>query len=158
MTWNQLTREERRQRLMKYGKYDHVLAMDDKYPKAEMFGPACASADWGPGWTKLVEPCLEVLVRHGCSVAQIKQKFCRLTVYWNGPAWTADARRVWSESGEEGPDPMDLFKEVDMVIRLMSHRSLFTCEKCGEQPSRENVGTDKSGTRLCDRCLVEERK
>ena len=151
------SREEKIAALTRWAKDDdsrggvkHMLELDAKYPSVGMFDEQCVSADVGAGWAKLLEPCLEVLARHGCKAGQIKAKFCELVIYWDGPAWLAPARRTWIESGKVGPDPGDLFKEVDMVIKLMAHRSLFACERCGRQA--KHTGQRRGGVRHCEEC------
>jgi hypothetical protein len=151
------SREKKRALLMKWAKAhdsrggaQHMLDLDDRYPTVGMFDEQCISAEVGAGWANLLEPVLEVLARHGCKAGQIKAKFCELVVHWDGPEWTERARKTWWESGRPGPDPMDLFKEVDMVIRLMAHRSLYACERCGQRANR--IGTPCDGIRHCDEC------
>lgn len=159
----QRTREERRASLLEFskkypdrGSYAGMLALDDKYPELDMFGPNSCGAEVGEGWLKLLEPCLEVLRRYACTVTQIKSKFCELVVYWDGPVWVRPAVLAWYESGKKGPNPEDLFEEVKRVIAVQAGISLYTCERCGEA-ARDGEGKQMGGVRLCEPCRLRQR-
>ncbi len=147
--------EERAQRGSQWGERQ-ILDLDEKYPDAGMLEQGCISAEIGPGWAKHLEPCLEVIGRLGCKVTQVKQKFCVLTVYWEGPEWYHRACSEWLASGKIGPDPSRLLWEIKQVVDLMAHRSKFTCELCGGRDDTEQAGHQASGRRLCKACSASE--
>lgn len=135
-----------REMLEKYGKgrYDHMFELDRKYPEVEMFGDQCISAEVRPGWTQILDDLLKVLRDNRCKVAQIKQKFGGLRVYWNYPDEIEAARAEWRKqvSGMKLDDPNrpripmeDESDAIDVVVGPAIARaetlSFRTCEDCG---------------------------
>lgn len=71
-----------------------------------------ATAAVGPGWAELAGRAWDAVTAAGGRVSQVKEKFGRLTVYWDN---TVDARHRW----------------VSTEVEALGDESKGTCEACG---------------------------
>lgn len=78
----------------------------------------------GKGWADLVTACYAIVVRHGGSIHQVKEKFGGLRFYVGGVPYTAD-----------------------QTIFFIAHTSYRICEICGEEGKTRQGGWIKT---LCD--------
>lgn len=157
MSFWRMNREEKRKHLQEFAakhgySYQHMLDLDDEFPEVEMFGPQCVSAEVGAGWAPLLRPPLQALKALGGKLAQVKQKFGGLRIYWNPPDELHAQYREWYDSGKNGPDPLEsnpLYVAVKTAVFDAETQSWRTCERCGK-----DLGVPKAPSHrtLCAEC------
>lgn len=122
---------------------DNLKDLYDDFPNS--LSNVRSYAECGSGWKPLIRKCLEVYEKHGAKVAQIKEKFGGLRIYFDLPDDLSDRDDVWKICWEAEKEAEDA--------------SFKICEDCGSAGVIRNV----SGwlRTLCDPCHVrceEERK
>jgi hypothetical protein len=90
------------------------------------------------GWYDLVREVMPLLELSGCKIAQIKEKFGGLRLYFDGP---------------EEMD-RDTYNNIYEKVRAIESRSFKVCEQCSNPGIRRGEGWVVT---LCDPCH-EERK
>ncbi len=113
---------------------DWIKPLYEKYPTA--LANVYCFAECGEGWREPIERALAVLDKHGARVAQIKNKFGGLRLYFDGP-----------EGG--GPD----YQECQAAADAAEAECWKLCEECGQPGTKRANGFIQV---LCDGC--QERK
>lgn len=90
------------------------------------------------GWNKLFDQYLKILEKHNCTVAQAKEKFGRLTVYFNLNNYTNEK-----------------YIEIIEELRPIVEKSMETCVKCGKPGELTKRGWIQP---LCPKHMKEKYK
>ena len=82
-------------------------------------------ASFGSGWLEPVREALAVLDKAGAGVAQIKEKFGGLRLYWDAPE--TEEFTAWH------------YIACSMAVKVAESKCWKLCESCGVEASVENV-------------------
>lgn len=122
---------------------DYIKELERDFPNA-MSNVYCG-AYIGKGWIPAVREALAVLEAAGAKVAQIKEKFGGLRLYWDSPDLEVGARpfSVWH------------YIACSMAEKQAEAKCWKICEDCGQPGVIRNSGWIRT---LCDSCAIPKGK
>lgn len=128
-------------------------ALLDKGKADQRFEPyVWNSIDCGDGWRPLVEAFYALVEKSPCmSVAQVKEKYAGLRLYWDHDE-TKCKHEKWVKDEGMQPAPDRHWDELHGIVDGICYASEFMCEECGNYGKIRGQGWYKT---LCDKCEAE---